>query len=227
MHAVTYAREPNRTGLDMEILDVIDQTARQVVLDLVNDHRGADIDQLDVGVMLLILINGFVNLLVVPDASAEIQRSHLGILTLVIRGRGLNFEDVVHDDLFIITCRFNEQCLDACLFAGLIDPAASISGGIGGIQDSDDTFSGVEPGNHIRDSSSGGRSPHFFPFLVVGFKELGGWLRRVVTTITADVEDPSGNANPGQISYGLSGNETFASSRKANHDHTDFCIIGL
>lgn len=98
----TYTREPNRARFDMKILDIIDQPTGQIILDLIDDDSGADIDKLDIGVMLLVLIDGFVNPFVIPDTSAEIQRSHFGVLALVIRGRGFDFEDVVHDNLLIV-----------------------------------------------------------------------------------------------------------------------------
>lgn len=98
----TYTREPDRARFDMQVLKVVDQTAGQVILDLVDDDKRAHIDQLDVGVVLLVLIDRLIDFFVVADAIAEIFCSGFRVLTLIIWRRRLDFEDVVHDEALII-----------------------------------------------------------------------------------------------------------------------------
>ena len=92
----------------MEVLDVVDQSAGEVVFDLIDDYGRANVDELDVGVILLAIINSLINQLVVANAGAEILGSNFGILAPVVRRRRLDLADVVHDDLFIITQRFDK-----------------------------------------------------------------------------------------------------------------------
>lgn len=86
----------------MEVLDVVNQTTGQVILDLVNDDGRPNVDKLDVGILLLVFIDSLVDLLVVADTVSKILSSKLWILAHVIGRSGLDFEDVVHDDVFVV-----------------------------------------------------------------------------------------------------------------------------
>jgi hypothetical protein len=86
----------------MEIHKEVDNTALQVILDLVDDDLMSDVDQLDVGQVSFVFVNGFVHLFVVSDSVSEVLCSGFWVLPSVVRGCGLNFENIAHDDVFII-----------------------------------------------------------------------------------------------------------------------------
>lgn len=199
---LTYSGEPDGTRLDVNILDVVDQTAGQVIFDLVDDDGRSHVDELDVGVLLLIFVDGFVHLLVVANAVAEIKGSDLRILTLVVRGGRLDFLDVSHDEIFVITDGLHKESLNASFSALLIDPLAALLGGVGGIQDGDNTLAGLEPLKHVRHGSLCGSSAHAFTLFIVGVKEGGSWLRVAEAAIATNVEDTGRDTDPTQIAHG-------------------------
>lgn len=82
-----------------------------------------------------------------------------------------------------------------------MDPAPSLFRGIGRIQNSYDAFSGLKPLEHIRHRSFGGGASHFLAFGIMRVEEVRIGLWRACTTVAADVEYPSGDANPGKISH--------------------------
>lgn len=87
----------------MKVLDVVDQPTGKVILNLINDDGRPDIDEFDVGEVLLVIVNGLIDLLVIANAVTEIESSNFRVLPLVVRRRCLDFQDVVHDQVFVIT----------------------------------------------------------------------------------------------------------------------------
>ena len=112
----------------MEVHEVIDDSALEVVFDLVDDDLSTDVDQLDVCKILLILVDGLVHLLVFLDPVAEVSTCDFRVLALVVWGCGLYFHDIRHDDVVIVAFRLDVQCLDTICFAALGDPSATSLG---------------------------------------------------------------------------------------------------
>lgn len=187
----------------MQVLNIVDQPTGQVVLDLVNDDGGADVDQLNIGVLLLVIIDGLINLLVVADALAEVESGQLGVLPLVIRRGGLDFEDIGHDEILVIADRLDEEGLDIGIATLLVYPLATLLGGVCRVEDGDNAFLRVivEPIDHIGDGHLGGGSAHALAFFIVGVEEGGLGLGGVAAAIGSDVEDFGGDADPGEIPH--------------------------
>ena len=183
----------------MEIHEIVDDAALQVVFDLVDDHLATDIDQLDIGEMLLILIDCLVNLLIFPDPVEEIATRVFRILPLVIRRRGFHLHDVCHYDIFIVTFGLDEQRLDAVRFAALCNPTTTGLGRIRSIQYGYHTLSTIEPLYHVVHSGLSSSVAHSLAFRVAFAEEFGRGLWSVIATIGADVETFCRNRKPGEV----------------------------
>lgn len=184
----------------MQILNVVDEPAGEKVLDLIDDHSRANVDQLDVCVILFAVINRFVGSFVVADASAEVVSSSLGIETLVIRRCGLDLADVVHNEILVVAHGLDEQRFDARVTAGFMDPLTALSGGVGGIEDGNHPFSILEPVEHVLHGSLGSGPPHFLPLCIVRVEEFRRRLRGTLSTaVAAYVENASRYTDPSEI----------------------------
>ena len=75
----------------MEVHEIVDYAALEIVFDCVDDHLLTDIDHLDVRQVLFVFIDCFVDFFVIPDSVTEILRCSFRILTLVIRTCSLDF----------------------------------------------------------------------------------------------------------------------------------------
>lgn len=117
----------------MKIHEVVDHPALQVVLDCIDDDLFANVDQLHIRHVLLILVNRLVHLFVIADPVAKVLRSHIGILTLVVWRGGLDLEDVRHDQRLVVTFRLDVNGPDIVAFALLMNPTPSSFAGVGGI----------------------------------------------------------------------------------------------
>lgn len=80
----------------------------EVVLDLVDNHLLAHIDQLDVCEIALILVDRLVDLLVVSDAVSEVRCSYFWVLSYVVWRRGLDFQNVAHNQILVVAFRFDK-----------------------------------------------------------------------------------------------------------------------
>ena len=129
----------------MEVHEVVDDSALQVVLDLVDYDSASHIDQLDICKVLLILIDCLVHLLVLLNAIAKVPARFFWILPHVVRRCGLNLHDVGHDDVFGVAFRFYVKGLHVVLLAFLSNPATARFGGIGRIQYCNNTLSAIKP----------------------------------------------------------------------------------
>lgn len=239
----SYARQPDGARLDVEVLDVVHQAAGEVVLYLVDDDSRTDVDELDVGVRLLIVVDGFVGLFVVANAVAEVHSRQLRVLALIVRRGSLDFEDVVHDEILVIADGLDEESLDVSLAAPLVDPLAAFLGRVGGVQDSDYTLAGFEPAKHVSHGSLCGGPAHTLAFFIVGIEEGCSWLGCVVAAVATNVEDTGWDTHPSQIAHGwgrsasdlmtshdtltFAGYEALASGREAHHHDAYLGFIGL
>lgn len=187
----------------MQVLNIVDQTTRQIILDLIDYDRRSNIDQLDISVLLFIIIDRFIGLLIIANAFAEVQRRQLRVLPLIIRRISLDFKDIGHDEIFIVTNRFDKERFDIGITALLEDPLATLFGRVRSVQNSNHSFLCIvmEPVDHIGDGHFGGGSTHSLTFFIVRIEEGGLGLGGVATTIGTDVEDLGGDSNPGEIPH--------------------------
>lgn len=140
----------------MEIHEIVDDPALQVVMDLIDDDLTPDVDQLDVRQVLLVLIDGLIDLFVHANAVPKVVGRNLRVLAHVIRTCGLDLTDIGHDERLIIALGLDEDGLDPVGRTAFSDPATSFFGRVGGVQDADDAFPFIVPAQHVTDGGFGG-----------------------------------------------------------------------
>jgi len=86
----------------VKIDEVVDEPAGEIVLDEVDDNLVADVDELDIRVTSFGLVDGLVDLFIVRDSLSKVSCCFFGILAGIVGGRGLHFQDVAHNQLFIV-----------------------------------------------------------------------------------------------------------------------------
>jgi hypothetical protein len=92
----------------VEVHQVVYHTTLQVVLNLIDDDLLPHVDQLDVGEVPLILVDCLIDLFVVADTVAEIGSRLLWVLAHVVRRSRLHFQNVGHDQVFVVAFRLHE-----------------------------------------------------------------------------------------------------------------------
>ena len=197
----THAGQPDGSRLDVKVHQIIDHAALQVILNPVDDDLAADVDELDVRQVLLILVDGLIDLLVVADAIAEVLRGHLGVLADVVRACGLDLEDVRHNEGFIVAFGFDKEGLDAFGDATALNPLAAGLGGVGGVQDGDDAVAAGEPAQHVSHRRLGRGTTKTFALGIGRVEELSRGLRGVGAPVGPDVEGPGLDGKPGQVPH--------------------------
>jgi len=188
----------------VQVHEVVDHTTLQIVLDPIDDDLLANIHDLQVGQIVLLLVDGLVNLLVIANALSKVLDSRLGILTLVIGGCSLDFEDVAHDDVLVVALRLDEESLYALCITSFLDPASACLCRVRSIEDPNDA-SLCEPLQHVRHSSFGSRSAHPLTLRVALVKEVGSGLRGVLASVIAHIEDHRIDGEPFQVALGCGG----------------------
>lgn len=131
----------------MKVHEIVHYAALQVVLDAVDDDLSTDVHDLEISevILILVLVDGLVDLLVVADAVAEIQRGLLGVLALIIRASGLNVPNIGHDELLVVALGLDKDDFDALLFEEFEDPHATLLGAIRCIEDTNYALLVLEP----------------------------------------------------------------------------------
>lgn len=201
--ALPVAGEPDGPGLDVEVGQEVHQPGLQVVLDAVDDDLVAEVRHFDVGELFLGLVDGLVHLLVHFDAVPEILGRLFGVLSApmsaetakligfvpdVIWRSGLHFENVCHDEVFIVAFALHEQVRHLGRFEFLVNPLATRLGRVGGIQDSHLVHRVPQPVQHVGDGCLGRRATGLLSLRVARFEKLGIWMRRPLASVLADVE---------------------------------------
>lgn len=181
----------------MQIHEVVDNAALEIILDAIDDDLLAHVHELEVCVFILVAvgIESLVNFLVHLDSFAEVLGCLFGILTLVVRACGLNVTDIGHDELLVVAFALHKEDLDSMSSAGLHHPLAAVLCGIGSIEDADNASS-REPGKHVGDGSLGSLTAFPLAFCVVHIEKVRSWLRSIIAAVIADIEDLRGNRQP-------------------------------
>lgn len=125
MRTVTYPAYPNVSRLNVQVHQVVNYSALEIILYPVDDDLAANIDNLAVCHVRLILIYRFIHPLIHRDTLSEILCRLLRILPLVVRRRKLHVFDIRHDQLFVVAFGFHEQRLDSLGIAAVLDPSTS------------------------------------------------------------------------------------------------------
>jgi len=174
----------------MQVHQVVHYPTLQVILDPIDNDLAADVEDLEIGQVFLVIVfvHGLVNLLIISDAIAEVLCRLLGILALVVGACGLHVADVGHDEILIVALALHKDDLDALPHARLLHPGTAILGGVGGVQDADNTAR-LEPLKHIGYRCFGSRTAPPFAVGIVRVEKVGSGLSGILTPIIADVKD--------------------------------------
>jgi hypothetical protein len=87
---------------DVEIDEVVDKAAGEIVLDEVDDNSVTDVDELDIRVTSFGLVDGLIDLLIVRDSLSKVSCCFFRILAGIVGRRGLHFQDVAHNQFFVV-----------------------------------------------------------------------------------------------------------------------------
>lgn len=178
--------------LDVKIDQVIDKTTGKIILDEIDDDLVAHVDELNVSIALFGLVDGLIYFFIIRDPLPEIPGRFFGILTFVIRRGCLYFQDVAHDQLLIVTFRFDEDGVDAGGGNAFMHPFTSISCRVGGIEDGNRiVFVRAEPAQQVRHSGFGSCSPRLLPLGILWLEEARVWLSILLSSIFTNIEDLS------------------------------------
>jgi len=194
----TYTREPDRPLLDMQIHQIVHNPTLQVILNRIDDNLLAHIHNLQIRKIILVLINRLVHLFVVANTVSEILCSLLRILANIVGRRGLDFENIAHDQLFIVAFALNEQCLDSVFVAALLDPTASGLRTVRCVENGDDAAL-LEELQHICDGGFCGGLSHALSLQIIDIEEIGGWVGVVLSAVVAYIEDLGIDGQPFEV----------------------------
>ena len=172
----------------MEIHEVVDDSALQVVLYLVDDDLLAHIDQFHICQVLFILIDCLVHLFIIPYPVAKVHCSCFWILAYIVGRCGLDLQDVCHDGLFGIALGFNIERLDAVGFTALTDPSSSSLCRICSVQYGDSSSICLEPVEHVFDSGFCSSVPHPLAFFVGRIEKVSRGLWCILSAVDANIE---------------------------------------
>ena len=172
----------------MKVHQVVDNSALQVILNLVDDDLLSNIDQLHVCQVLFILIDRLVNLLIIPYPVPKVQCSRFWILACIVGRCGLDLHDICHDGLFRITLRLHIECLDAVGVAALTHPSSSSLCRICSIQYSHDSPVRLEPFEHVFHRGFRSSMPHTLAVFIGCIEEVGRGLWGVLSAVGANIE---------------------------------------
>ena len=152
----TYPTNPDAARLDVQVHEVVDHAALQVILYPVDDDLAADVDDLAVRHVALILVQRLVHPFIHPYPLPEILGRLFRILTLVVGTRGLDFEDIAHDDVLFIALALHKDRLDVLRITALFDPPPAVFRRVGCVEDRDEVARRAEPLAHVVDGGFGG-----------------------------------------------------------------------
>lgn len=155
----------------MEVHCEINDPRLKVIRHLVDYDLRADVDEFDIGQIRL--RKGLIHLLVVPNPIPEVSRRLLRILADIIRRSGLHFQDIAHNQIFVITLTLDKEYVVTLRITALLDPLPSVLGGIGSIKDSDMSAFVLKPAKHVCNSSFGSSAPETLAFGIACVEKRG------------------------------------------------------
>lgn len=131
----------------MEVHEVVDDSALEIIPDSANDDLLANIHDLQVSQMRLLAlgVDGAVHLLIITNTVAEIKGGSLRVLAAIVWAGSLDIANVGHDELLIVALALNEKNLNSILIANLQNPLATLQSRVGSIEYTDNTAR-AEPG---------------------------------------------------------------------------------
>ena len=183
----------------MQVHEIVNYAALQIVLDLVDDDMLADVDEFDIGQVFFVVADCLVDFFVVADAIPEILGSHFGILAFVVGGCGFDFEDVAHDQSLVVTFRFDVEGFDVVCFTSLVHPPSTCFGGVGGVEYGYYSLTHFKPLDHIGHRGFSCSVTQSFAFWVTLVEEVGCGLWSVGSTIGSDIEGFGRYAKPTKV----------------------------
>lgn len=167
----------------MQIHQVIYHSRLKIVVNPVDDHLAADIDNLAICHVGLVFIQSFVDALVHGYPLSEIDRRLLGILAFVIGTGRLHFANVGHDHIFVVALALDKQRLDTLGVANILDPTATALRTVCSVEDSNEVVLSLEPLQHVGNGCFCGGLAKALALLIIGVEEVCRGLWGVVATI--------------------------------------------
>lgn len=188
----------------MKVHEVVDDSALKIVLDAVDDDALANVHDLQIGKVALVLIpiDCHVDLFILLDAVPKVFNSLLRIGACVIGRSGLDVENVCHDDVLVVAKRLYKECFNALLVIPVLDPASAGFGAVGGIQNGYDTLAVLEVCDHVLNGSFGGNLPDTLSFRIAKIEKLCIGMWDELATVGAHVEDFGINRQPLEVTNG-------------------------
>lgn len=187
----------------MEVDQVVHNATLKVVLDAVDDDLLPHVHNFEVSVVILVavLVQAFVDLLVVANAVTEIQSRLFWVLAPVVRAGCLDVPDIAHDEGLLVAFRLDEHDLNALLGNCVHDPFSALFGAVGRIEYAHRTASS-EPCQHIGHGRLCGGPSLSLALWVVDIEEVRGRLSSIFATIVAYIECLGRDRQPTEISLG-------------------------
>ena len=167
----------------MQVHEVIYHSRLQIVVNPVDNHLTADINNFAVCHVGLVFIQSFVDALVHGYPLSEIDRRLLGVLALVVGAGRLHFANVGHDHLLIIALALDKQRLDTLGVADILDPTTAALGAVCGVENSNKVVLSLEPLQHVGNGCFCGGLAEALAFFVVCVEEVCCGLWGVVAAI--------------------------------------------
>lgn len=183
----------------MQIHRKVNDASLQVVRHFVDDHLRADVDQFDIGQMWF--GDSLVHFLVVTDPIPKVSSSYLRVLADVVRGRGLDFKNIMHNKVLVIAFALDKHDIVTSSLAALLNPGPSLTSRVGCIKDTNVATPVLEPMQHVSNGRFGRSATETFPLSVPGVEKVSGGLGGIRTAIGTDIERLRIDREPFKIAH--------------------------
>jgi hypothetical protein len=167
----------------MQVHEVVHYSRLQIIVNPVDDHLAANVDNLAICHVGLVFIQSFVDALVHRYPLSEIFRRLFGVLAFVVRASRFHFANVGHDHILVVALALNKECLDTLGVANILDPTTAAFGAVCGVQNGDKIVLTLEPLQHVRNGCFCSGLAKALTLLIVGIEEVCCGLWGVVATI--------------------------------------------
>lgn len=119
----THSANPDASWLDVEVHEIVYDPTLQVVLQSIDDDLASNVDNFAVRQIMLVFIKCLVDSFVHSYPLSKVLGCLLRVLPSIVRARRLDFLDVTHDQIFVITFALNEKSLNVFGITSFLDPA--------------------------------------------------------------------------------------------------------
>jgi hypothetical protein len=143
----------------MKIHQVIHHSRLQIILYPIDNDLAPHVNNLAISHIALVLVQRLIDSLVHLNPLSEILGGLFWVLALVVWRSSLDFEDVTHNEILVVTFTLHEECFNFFGVAAFFDPASSGFGAVCGIENGDEVVGLAEPVAHVCDCGFCGGFP--------------------------------------------------------------------